>query len=466
MGSQARKQIGGAIIGVLLAGLIWLAPTPRGLTPLGQTILAILVLTAVFWVFDVLGNAVTALLMLGLLILAGVKPEHALSAFSGGPFWVLLVVLFYGAAMQSTGLARRLSFWILSWFPPTYGGVMAAFFVIGLALSPAIPAMTVRTAIMVPIAWALVQTLGLPSHSRGSALLVLSSIEMAVAPGCATLYGSLWGPVMVQLFQTQGYRLEWWDYTRALALPTLVWSLLLLLGNWLALRPEQELNVSKEFAKTELAKLGKLSRPEIATAVIITVSIAYWVGEHWHHRPSYLIGLFGLAAFAACGVLRERDFGNAISWPFLLFLGAMFGLPTVVQQNKVTDWLAGFIVPAVQSVAGNVWALLMVMAIAMLLLKFMDPTGFLAMTVLFLPISTILRDSPVSPLVLIGALLLAGHPFWVTYQSIWVAMGEGLTGNRGFDGAQRVRLAHVHAAATLLALSLSIVYWRALALLP
>ena len=62
--------------------------------------------------------------------------------------------------------------------------------------------------------------------------------------------------------------------------------------------------------------------------------------------------------------------------------------------------------------------------------------------------------------------LLAGHPFWVTSQSIWVAMGEGISANLAFDGAQRVRLAHVYAAATLLALSLSIVYWRALALLP
>ena len=74
MGTQAGKQIGGVVIGVLLAAVIWNLPTPSGLTPLGQTILAILVLTAIFWVFGVLGNAVTALLMLGLLILAGVRP--------------------------------------------------------------------------------------------------------------------------------------------------------------------------------------------------------------------------------------------------------------------------------------------------------------------------------------------------------------------------------------------------------
>ena len=44
-------------------------------------------------------------------------------------------------------------------------------------------AMTVRTAILMPIAWALVQALGLPLPGRGSALIILSTFEMAVLPG-------------------------------------------------------------------------------------------------------------------------------------------------------------------------------------------------------------------------------------------------------------------------------------------
>lgn len=43
--------------------------------------------------------------------------------------------------------------------------------------------MTVRIAIIVPTAWALTQSLGLGARSRGSALIVLTSIEMAVIPG-------------------------------------------------------------------------------------------------------------------------------------------------------------------------------------------------------------------------------------------------------------------------------------------
>ena len=101
----------------------------------------------------------------------------------------------------------------------------------------------------------------------------------------------------------------------------------------------------------------------------------------------------------------------------------------------------------------------------MFALTFTDPAGILSMTILFLPVSSLLRDSPISPIVLMAALLFAGHPFWVTYQSIWIAMLEGMTGNLAHQGAHRVRLAHVYFLTTLFTLMLSVWYWRALGLL-
>jgi len=465
MAFQYRKDYVGAVLAFLAAGLFELLPTPAGLTSVGQATVSILILSVIFWIFDVLGSAVTALFMLALLILAGVKPEHALGAYAGGSFWILVGVLFYGAAMQSTGLARRVAYWILNLFPSTYKGVLGAFLLIGLVLSLAIPSMTVRTAILVPIAWALVQTLGLPHRSRGSALLMLSTVEMAVVPGCATLYGSLYGPLMVQLFQTQGFPIEWWAYARVLAVPTIIWSVLLLAGNWIALRPEQELQVGQEFVRSELKKMGPMRFQEMVTAGVVIVSIVYWVTDRWHHQPAFLIGMLGMAVFAAFDILQEKDFGTAISWPLVLFLGALLGLPTVVQQTQVDQWLAGYIVPLIQSVSGNTWLLFMVVAIGMYAARFLDPVGFLAVTVLFLPISSLLRGTPIAPLVLTAVILLPAHPFWVNYQNIWVALGDGITSQNAFDGSHRLRLAHVYAVATLLALSVAMLYWKALGLL-
>ncbi|MBI2817652.1 MAG: anion permease [Acidobacteria bacterium] len=460
-GRARRNRLAGAIAGIALGVGLRLLPTPDGLTPVGHSILAILVLTVFFWIFNVLGNAPASILMLALMILAGVKPAHALSAFSAVEYWILLVVLFYGYAMQSTGLARRLTYVVLNWFPATYAGILISLFIIGLALSFGIPSMTVRTAILVPITWALVQELGLTPLSRGASLIMLSTVEMAVIPGCATLYGSLWGPLMVSLFKTQGWELNWIDWFRAMALPTMLWSVLLLVGNWIILRPEKELAVEKAFSKTELAKLGNMSLREKLTAGIVILSIAYWVTQgRLHSFPSYLIGMFAMAAFAASGILQEKDFGGAVSWSLLLFLGAAFSLPTIIKENRVSDWLSSIIVPIVHSVSDNVLALAFVLFVAMLLAKFSDPTGFLAMTVLFLPVSSMLRGVPIDPIVLIATLLIAGHPMWTLYENMWVALAYGMTGGQAFSISHLVRAAHVYFIMSALALLFAVGYWR------
>src|ERR1700687_1575215 len=160
-----------AIAGGLRLGF---SPTAPGLTPTGQLGRAITAGTVVLWATEVMNNGVASVLMMALLIAVKVPPPRALSGFADPAFWTLLAVLYYGFAMRKTGLAERLSYYILTLFPGSYRGVLTAFFVIGFILALGIPSMTVRTAIMAPIAWALCQSLGLSPLSTGTALIIIT----------------------------------------------------------------------------------------------------------------------------------------------------------------------------------------------------------------------------------------------------------------------------------------------------
>jgi hypothetical protein len=107
----------------------------------------------------------------------------------------------------------------------------------------------------------------------------------------------------------------------------------------------------------------------------------------------------------------------------------------------------------------------MVVAVGMYAARFFDPVGFLAFTVLFLPVSSVLRETSIPPLVLTAVILLPGHSFWAGYQNIWVTLGDEITAHNAFSGSQRLRLAHVYAVVTLLSLSLAMLYWKVLGLL-
>ncbi len=414
---------------------------------------------------QVMNNGVASVLMMALMIPVGIRPQLALSGFSSPQFWILLSVLFYGFAMQRTGLAARLSYYILTLFPGTYAGILSAFFVIGLVLALGIPSMTVRTAIMAPLAWALVRSLDLAPRSKSAALIMLTAVEMAVAPGCAFLYGSLFGPVLESVFQTKHLELNWLGYARVMTFPTLLLCVLLIWVNQLVLKPEAPLRSSPAFAREGLKALGPIKRAELITAIVVLASIAYWATDRLHHLPSFFGGMLALAIFALAGVVRDEDIAGGVSWTLLLFLGGILSLGNVLQEYKLTEWLAGFFVPIVQHLTFSTALFVVVMALAMFALRFLDPSGFIAIPVLFLPISEITGAAGIPPLVLAAPLVIGAIPFWASYQNIWVAMCEGITANQGFSAGQRIRLANAYAVISLITLCAAVGFWKLIGVL-
>jgi di/tricarboxylate transporter len=444
--------------------LHWL-PLTHSLTAPARVILQITAFTVALWVFQVINPGFVSILMMALMLLSGVRPPSVFSGFSSGGFWVLVCVLFYGFAMQHTGLAQRMSYYVLALFPGTYTGVTSAFLVIGAVLALGIPSMTVRTAIMVPIAWALVKSVGLPQRSRGSALIMITCVEMAVFPGCAFLYGSLFGPVVDQIFHARQLPITWLGYAQVLTLPVLAICVAMIFLNRLALKPEVPLNVPSSFGHERLRTLGKITRGELITAAVVLGSIAFWATDRYHHLPSFLIGMFGLAIFALCGIVGDKDISTGISWPLVLFMGGVFSLAGVVQEYKVTDWLAALVLPSVTHLVGIPVLFLLVVGLVMYLARFLDPSGMLAIPMVFLPVVEVAARAGIVPLVTMAAILITSVPFWASYQNIWIAMGENITEGLAFTSGQRARLATVYGLVALAALVLAAGYWKMMGLL-
>jgi di/tricarboxylate transporter len=407
---QRKLKLGRLALAIAIGlALHWL-PLTHGLTAPARLILEITAFTVLLWVFQAVNPGIVSILMMGLMLLAGVRPPSVFSGFSSGGFWVLVCVLFYGFALQQTGLAQRMSYYVLALFPGTYTGVTAAFLVIGAVLALGIPSMTVRTAIMVPIAWALVKSVGLAPRSRGSAL------------------------IMIFL-------------------------------NRLALKPEVPLNVASSFGRERLYSLSRITRDEMITAAVVLGSIVFWATDRYHHYPSFLIGMFGLAVFALCGIVRDKDIGSGISWPLILFMGGVFSLASVVQEYKVTDWLAALVLPSVTHLVGIPVVFLLVVGLVMYLARLLDPSGMLAIPMVFLPVVEAAARAGIAPLVTMAAILITSVPFWASYQNIWMAMGENITEGQAFTAGQRARLATVYGLVALAALVLAAGYWKAIGML-
>lgn len=459
-GGRVSKRSVGAVIGVVAAAAIALGPDIATLDRPGQSGLAIIALAVVFWAFDVLNAGITAVLVLALLIISGVPSSVALSGYATGAFWILVSVLFFGTAMEKTGLARRISYRILLAFRPTYGGVLFAFMVIGFVLTFGIPSMTVRTAVMVPIAVALVRAVQLPLPSPGAAVIVLSAFEMAVLPGCALLTGALWGPFVAGLFTSAGFAVTWLEWARVLALPTVLWCGALLVANVLVLRPPAAAIMDKAVIRDEVRRLGPMGRVELVTAAIVALSVAAWATQPWHRVPAEAVGMVALAALFAAGVLQPPDIGTGIPWALAIFVGGMLSLTTVMTTYKINAWVGGYILPTVQPFFDSPFALVGVLALTVAAMRFIDPLGFITLAATILPLAAVAASRGVPPLVLAGIILLPLHVFWFNYQNMWLVMTEGISKKAAYTDADRFKLATAFFVVTLLMLGVSVVYWR------
>lgn len=462
--AAARPPIkwGWISLAILVGLAVAFMPTPQGLTHKAQLVLAVIAFTVVIWATDVMNNGVASVLMMALLLVVGVPPPRAFSGFADPAFWTLLAVLYYGFAMQKTGLAERISYYILSLFPGTYGGILSAFFVIGLVLAMGIPSMTVRTAIMAPIAWALVQALGLKPRSRGASLIMITVIEMAVVPGLAFLLGSLNGPVVIKMFADKHLPLTQASYAEVMTLPTLILCGLILIFNPMLLKPEAPLSASREFARGKLASLGSVKREELITALVVLVSIVLWVTTK---LPSFMVGMFAMTVFALSGILKDKDIGTGVSWTLMLFLGGIFSLQSIIPDNKITDWLASLMVPHVLNLVSSPILLLIVISLVMLALRWLDPTAFIAIPLVFVPLTDPLAKAGIAPMILSAPLLLCSAPFWMPYMNFWIAMGDGITAKEGFTRGQVFRLANIYAVAAILTAVVGVFYWRIIGVL-
>jgi anion transporter len=462
---RASRQSIGALLAIVVAVVIRLQPAIGQLDSTGRSALAIMALTVILWVTDVLNAGITALLALGLLIIAGVPSSVTLSGFATGAFWILVCVLFFGTAMDKTGLARRISYRILLIFPPTYTGILIAFMLIGFVLTMGVPSMTVRTAIMVPIAFALVQAIKLPLPSRGAALIILGAFEMAVLPGCAVLTGSLFGPFVAGLFATAGLPITWFEYARVMTLPTVIWCVMIVGANVAVMRPPAMSTLSRQVVHEQLQQLGTMSRPELMTAVIIGSAVVAWAAQPWHGVPPEAIGMLALAALFATQVLVPGEIGTGIPWALAIFVGGMLSLTTVMTTYRINAWLGSYIVPAVQPFVDNAFLLVVALSGAVAAMRFVDPVGFLTIAAFFLPLAGFVANRGVPPLVLAAIILLPLNVFWFNYQNIWIVMTEGISKRSAYTDADRFRLASVFFGVTIVALWISVVYWRVIGIL-
>ena len=456
---------GSAAVLILCIILVAARPLEEQLGSQGQWALIGIILTLGIWIFRPFGLPFSAgaFFFAAYMLVIGFPAAIVFAGFTHTAIWTLVAALYFGFVLKKTGLGQRIAFMILKLFKPTYISMILAWTLIGIILSLLTPSMTVRVAIMMPIAVNCCELCRLKPGSKGNSLILLTAFIMALVPGEGWLTGSLTGPVIQGSYEnvealkgvlTSGV------YMKICLLPLELAAFLTIVGSLIFMRPDEKMAAGAADALKEI-DLGKISRDEVISAVVLTASfLLFFLGDRLG-IPQLVVCLGATFLFFAFGIITPGDIGTGISWDLIIFLGMALALGGICQSCGITEWISTLVVPALGVIAGNPFVFVGVFTLFLFIWHFVDVASYFPTFMILPPILPAVQKAyGIDPLVFVPMLCLGCCAFFMAYTNQWAIMSEGIAKERGWTDRHRAAYAVIFCAASIMAMMICVPLYR------
>lgn len=343
-----------------------------------------------------------------------------------------------------------------------------AWVLIGVILSILTPSITVRVAIVIPIAVHCCELFDVEKGSKGNSLLLLVAFAMALLPGTGWLNGSLWGPIVQGLYhavpEMEGM-VTFSSWMQAVFLPMEIATILLVVFGYMALKPATGL--SKEAAsQLKMHNDSPMSSQEKSTAVILVSVFLLFSTNSIHKIPDAAVCMLALVAFMVFGVIDSKEISTGISWDLVVFIGMALGLGTVFSTTGISAWLSNVVVGAMEPISGNPWLFVFVVVILMFVWRFVDVAILIPTMAILTPVlPAVFQAYGIHPLIWLTIYVMSGNAFFLAYQNMWALMSQSIAGERSWTVRHLGIFGAAYFAACLISLIVAIPYWMHIGLL-
>ena len=461
-----NKPFLGIVMAALLCSLSAFFLHSAGIHRANIILIELILAAAVIWSMDIFSYYVVAIALPVLAVLLGATtPEKALSGFSSPAWFLVLGVFAISAAISKTGLLYRLVLLIIRHFPPSYAGETMALAFSGLILTPVIPSSVGRSTLSAPVALTLSETLLFKDRSPGSVGLAMSCLLgfghmsfmfMNGTATCFLVYGLL--PPEVSS------KVTWGSWLVASLPMGIIFFILSYLSIILFYRPEEKIKLNPALIDAQLKTLGSMTKHEKISLLTVAVSLLGFLTQPWHGINGAWVAMLGFLILFGTSVLDEKAVRADIDWNFLISFGALVGFGSVISSSGLTNLMAKEAGPYLGYFVNNNLLFLLCISIAVHILRFALPLPP-AQLISMISILPMIGGFNINPFV-IGLIVLISSNLWVLpYQDSMYMNIVSATEGRMFHYRQVTKLAFLHIIIVLVAIALTVPYWKSLGLI-
>jgi len=460
-----RELIGWALTVIGPALILWFGAS-WGLRENAVLFLAMFCATVVMWVFNLVDEYVPSLFaLLAILVLGLAPPTVVLSGFASDTFFLAMSVLGLGTVIVASGLSYRFLLWVLLKLPNHPFWQNSALLFTGILLTPVVPSINGRVALIAPLMSDMAETLRLPKKHPDTTRLAITAFTGASLLSAVFLTSKSVNFVIFSLLQPQTQmQFSWLHWTMAAAVAAVV----MLLGHFISgafLGTREDRHLSRPQLAAQLHLLGPIKGREWAAMFGILIFTLGVATAAMHKVPPPWVALTILYTLLLFGFLRKKEFKEKIDWPFLVYLGGLAAITAGFNAVGLNTWLAAKLSVLGSLLQGNLELFLLVLFLVIFLIRLVVPISatIVIAAAVFMPLADVYGTNS---WVIGMAVLILGEMWFFPYQCSYYMQYRSLALKQpGYN--EKVFLAHnaVMNLVKLGALYASLPYWKWMGLL-
>jgi DASS family divalent anion:Na+ symporter len=458
------KKIVGLILGLVFCLVIALLPPPEGLTGKSMIAFGLFAMAIFFWVFNVFSFFITSMILVISFPLLGVSSfAHAFSGYTASTWWFMLGAMGISTALGKTGLMKRFTYTIMRFFAPTFKGQLFGLTVSSLVITPFIPSVTAKTAMVMPIAKGISDSMGYKAKTRELHGLYLAAFASITLISYSFVSSNFFCYFAMGLLPEADQANFGWLQWLVSSLPWLIIVIVsMMVFNLVLYRPKTETSLmTKEYVQKELTAMGKMTGKEIFTIVLLLVAVAFWATENLHHISGNLVALGALVILLIANIITINDFKAGVPWDMLLMIGALMGLGAVFNSVGINEYITTLVTPVVNSISGNPYLFVALIAGVLYALRFVY-ADTMTILVIMVPLLTPLANvAGISPWIGAFTVLTSCATWNVIFQNTFMMQGyAAYGGDETVSFGSLSKLSYVFMVVNLIALWISIPLWQ------
>lgn len=343
--------------------VVLLLPGDPGLGVAGQRALAILAFAVILWVSEAVTYPVSSVIIIGLTaILLGFAPaleegagpepmgstealKLGLAGFASPAVALVAAALALAAAMQATGLHKRLALWVLRFAGEKTSSILIGAIVISIVLAFFVPSATARAGAVVPILLGMVAAFGLANNSKLGALLVIAAAQAVSIWNVGIKTAAAQNFVATGFISSEmGVDVAWGSWFLWAAPWSVLMSITLYFVMRWAIKPEADtIDGGREMIRQNLSDLGPITAREIRLIIIAVLLLILWSTEEvLHPFDSSTVTIVAIAVMLTpkIGVFSWKAVEKLINWGTLVVFAVGISLGSLLLKTGAAAWLS------------------------------------------------------------------------------------------------------------------------------